>query len=51
MLYLLDARGIDVPEDVRVRVDACTDVDLLMHWTVRASSVQSARDLFDDSDG
>ncbi|MFI7114292.1 hypothetical protein ACIBK9_48830 [Nonomuraea sp. NPDC050227] len=51
VLYLLDARGIDVPEDVRARVDACTDVDLLMHWTVRASSVQSARDLFDDSDG
>ncbi|MEU1725477.1 hypothetical protein [Nonomuraea sp. NPDC005692] len=51
VLYALEARGVEVPEDVRARINTCTDVDLLKRWALRASSVQSARDVFEDSDG
>ncbi|MFI6919838.1 hypothetical protein ACIBIZ_07775 [Nonomuraea spiralis] len=50
VLSLLDARGIDVPQDVRARISACTDVDLFKRWALRAVSVQSAQDVFDDLD-
>ncbi|MFB9200985.1 hypothetical protein ACFFV7_07265 [Nonomuraea spiralis] len=50
VLYLLVSRGIDVPEDVRARISACTDVDLVKRWALRAASVQAAQDVFDDSD-
>ncbi|YCK35011.1 hypothetical protein ACNF49_13275 [Actinomadura sp. ATCC 39365] len=51
VLYALNARGVEVPEDVRARINTCTDVDLLKRWALRASCVQSARDVFEDSDG
>ncbi|YCK35012.1 hypothetical protein ACNF49_13280 [Actinomadura sp. ATCC 39365] len=51
VLYALEARGVEVPEDVRAHINTCTDIDLLKRWALRASSVQSARDVFDDSDG
>ncbi|MEU1388284.1 MULTISPECIES: hypothetical protein [unclassified Nonomuraea] len=51
VLYALEARGVDVPEDVRARINACTDVDLLKRWALRGSSVRSARDVFDEWDG
>ncbi|NUP83788.1 MAG: hypothetical protein HOV96_40305 [Nonomuraea sp.] len=50
VLRLLAERGIDVPGEVRTRISACTDVDQLECWAVRAGSVQSAQDLFDDPD-
>ncbi|GGS76072.1 hypothetical protein ACFFV7_07270 [Nonomuraea spiralis] len=50
VLYLLVSRGIDVPEDVRARISACTDVDLFKRWALRAISVQAAHEVFDDLD-
>lgn len=43
ILSVLDARGISVPEDVRVQVLACTDTDVLKRWLRRAATMKSAR--------
>ena len=50
LLSLLAARGIDVPEDVRARIVDCTDPDQFTRWNVRALSVWSAQELFDEPD-
>jgi hypothetical protein len=46
VLTVLDARGIDVPDEVRTRVTSCTDVEQLNAWVRRAATVTSAQDLF-----
>jgi uncharacterized protein len=49
VLDALRLRGIDVPEEVRDRILACTDLAVLDSWFARSLSVQEARDLFDES--
>ncbi|MEV0660243.1 hypothetical protein ACIBI3_01775 [Actinomadura luteofluorescens] len=46
LLLLLEARGLDVPADVRVRVQGCTDLEQIERWIQRAISADSAEDLF-----
>lgn len=49
VLLFLSARGLDVTEDVRARITDCTDVETLEAWAVRAATVQTADELFDES--
>lgn len=44
----LSARGLDASDEVRARIDACEDPDLLMVWHARALGVDRAEDIFDD---
>jgi hypothetical protein len=43
-----NARGIEVPEDVRERITSCTELDQLETWIRRAATVGTARDLFSE---
>jgi hypothetical protein len=47
LLMILDARGVDVPEDVRARIAGCTDVGQLDVWARRAATAHKISDLFD----
>lgn len=46
VLDVLDARGVDVPDEVRGRVLGCTDLDQLGTWLRRAATAESAGELF-----
>ena len=46
LLTVLEARGIDVPDDARRRITECTDLEQLNLWIRRAVSAQSIDDLF-----
>ncbi|MEV5492326.1 hypothetical protein AB0L47_30880 [Streptomyces bobili] len=46
ILRILRVRGIDVPDAVRARVEACRDVDQLIRWLERAVHAARADDLF-----
>ena len=46
VLAFLEARGLEIPADVRERVLACTDLAELNRWIRRAAVVGSARELF-----
>ncbi|MDQ0774709.1 hypothetical protein QF026_003175 [Streptomyces aurantiacus] len=47
---VLDARGLDVPDEVRERVTACDDPDLMRRWLARAATVASAEEIFAEAD-
>ena len=47
VLTVLDARGVEVPDDVRTRITECSDLDQLDRWLRRAVTAGSAGDLFD----
>ncbi|MET9070446.1 hypothetical protein [Streptosporangium sandarakinum] len=47
VLLVMDARGLDVPDDVRARITSCTDLALLETWAARAATAQTAHDMFD----
>lgn len=42
----MDNRNIDVDADSRVRIESCTEVDVLKTWLARSIAVTSASDLF-----
>lgn len=46
VLMVLDARGIEVPEEVRARIAGCADLEQLDRWLRRAATAGSAQDLF-----
>ncbi|MDQ3989606.1 MAG: hypothetical protein M3291_10495 [Actinomycetota bacterium] len=46
VLAVLDARGVEVPEDVRARITECLDLDQLDTWVRRAGTADSVHDLF-----
>ena len=46
VLAVLDARGIDVPADARMRITDCTDLDQLDTWIRRAVTAVSVDELF-----
>ncbi|MFH8578875.1 hypothetical protein [Streptomyces zaomyceticus] len=46
ILIVLEQRGLDVPDDLRARVTACDDPELLRRWLVRAVTVSAAEDIF-----
>jgi hypothetical protein len=47
VLTVLAARGIEVPEDARVRIDACEDLEQLTEWARRAATADKISELFD----
>ncbi|MDX2675609.1 hypothetical protein [Streptomyces soliscabiei] len=47
ILRILEWRGVAVPDEVRARVEACTDSDQLAVWSERAVHATSVDDLFD----
>jgi hypothetical protein len=47
LLTILDARGIEVPDDVRTEITDCTDLEQLNTWIRRAATAHKVQDLFD----
>lgn len=47
LLSILDARGIDVPADIRSRVTGCSNLDQIEEWVRRALTADSLEDVFD----
>lgn len=45
VLAVIDARGVPVTEDVRLRILGCTDVEQLDDWMRRAATATAAADL------
>ncbi|MDQ1046546.1 hypothetical protein QFZ76_004782 [Streptomyces sp. V4I2] len=45
ILLVLETRGIDVPDEVRERITACDDPDLLRRWLARAVTAPSAAEI------
>jgi hypothetical protein len=45
LLTVLAARGLDVPEDVRARITACTELAQLDAWLARAVTAATAADV------
>ncbi|WP_459737349.1 hypothetical protein [Streptomyces sp. E-15] len=46
IIQTLEWRGIPVPDTVRERVNACTDLDQLKVWTQRAVHATDTAELF-----
>ncbi|MGI5282660.1 hypothetical protein ACQEVF_04950 [Nonomuraea polychroma] len=51
VLLVLTARGLDVPDDARARITACTDLVQLEIWATRAAVAHTIHDLFTEPDG
>ncbi|NUW45239.1 hypothetical protein [Nonomuraea rhodomycinica] len=49
LMLVLGARGFHVPEDMRARISSCADLAQLEGWATRAVTVQSLKELFDQS--
>lgn len=47
VITFLEARGLEVPAEVRERVLASTDLTELDHWIRRAAVITDARHLFE----
>lgn len=47
VLKVLAVRGIEVPDDVRARIQACSDLRQLEEWLERAVGADCVADLFD----
>jgi 3-methyladenine DNA glycosylase AlkC len=45
LLAILDARGIQVPDEVRETITGCTDLDQLEAWIRRAATADKIQDL------
>ncbi|WP_327317655.1 hypothetical protein [Streptomyces sp. NBC_01235] len=48
VLIVLQARGIDVSEEVRERITGCADPEMLRHWLGRAITATSVAGIFGD---
>ena len=46
MLAVLEARGIDGPDEARTRIVECTDLEQLDTWVRRAATAESIDDPF-----
>ncbi|MDX2679929.1 hypothetical protein [Streptomyces soliscabiei] len=51
ILLVLQARGLDAPDEVRERITDCDDPDLLRDWLTRAVTAASAEDIFTAPEG
>jgi predicted transposase YdaD len=49
ILAVLAARGIPVPEEARLRIVECTDLERLEAWVPRAVIAESVDELFDEA--
>ncbi|MEW2397537.1 hypothetical protein [Streptomyces sp. NPDC046862] len=50
ILVVLEARGFDIPDEIRERVTSCDDPALLRRWLTRAVTAPSAEEIFTDED-
>jgi hypothetical protein len=48
LLRVLVARGLQVPDEIRERVLACSDTAQLETWSDRAATAASVADVFSD---
>ena len=48
ILAVVAARGIPVGHEIRARIEACTDVETLDRWLVRAVTAASAEEIFSE---
>ncbi|MGP9019200.1 hypothetical protein ACT1U9_12385 [Streptomyces sp. BR1] len=48
ILFILERRGIDVPDEAREHITTCDDLDLLRHWLDRALTASSTDEVFAD---
>lgn len=48
ILVVLEVRGLDIPDWVRVRVTDCDDPEVLRRWLTRAVTAPAAEDVFGD---
>ncbi|MGW3724429.1 hypothetical protein [Streptomyces sp. NPDC000851] len=46
ILFILERRGLDVPDEARERITACDDLDILRRWLERALIASSADEIF-----
>jgi hypothetical protein len=51
ILFVLEARGIAVPDSVRECITSCTDLDRMDAWLERSRTVERAEDLFAEDPG
>jgi hypothetical protein len=51
VLAILDARGVEVPDQVRADIASCTDLDKLETWIRRAATAHKIQDLNDPTTG
>ncbi len=49
ILFVLEQRGLDIPEEARERIAACDDLDILRRWLGRALTAASADEIFTDA--
>lgn len=47
LMTVLAARGIEVPEEAKARILACTDPEQLETWGRRAVTADAVGDIFD----
>jgi hypothetical protein len=47
LLRVLTARGLEVTDETRKRIESCKDMDVLGTWLDRAGTVSCVDDLFD----
>lgn len=47
LLLVLEARGIDIPDEIRERITGCDDPGLLRRWLTRAATATAAAEIFD----
>jgi hypothetical protein len=47
VLAVLHARGVEVPDEAREQIAACTDLDQLDMWVRRAATADKVDELFD----
>ncbi|MDA0633296.1 hypothetical protein OUY22_07670 [Nonomuraea sp. MCN248] len=50
VMLVLETRGFTLPDDTRARITACTDLDRLETWIIRAVTAQTLDDLFDEAE-
>lgn len=47
IFLVLEARGLHVHNDDRIRIEACTDIEQLEHWLRLAATVSAVEDVFE----
>jgi hypothetical protein len=48
ILFILERRGVSLPDDARARITGCDDAEILLHWLGRSLTAASAEDVFGD---
>jgi hypothetical protein len=49
LLFVIETRGVEISDDQRGQVEACTDLELLQSWLGRALTATTAEEVFGDA--